>query len=60
MSCNKGGFINTRYNDVRDLTAKILSNLCHDMQIEPTLLPLSREWMEQRRCIDFNEVRLDI
>ena len=35
MSCKKGGFINIRYNDVRDLTAKLLSEVCHNVHVEP-------------------------
>ena len=38
MSCKIGGFINIRNNDVRDLTAKLLSEVCHDVQVEPKLL----------------------
>ena len=36
MACKKGGFINIRH-DVRDLTAKLLSEEYHDAQVEPTL-----------------------
>ena len=38
MSCKIGGFINIRNNDVRDLTAKLLSEVCYDVQVEPKLL----------------------
>ena len=41
MSCKKRGFINILQKDVRDLTAKLLSEVCHDVQVEPTLLPLT-------------------
>ena len=60
MSCKKGGFISTRYNNVRDLAGKLLSNLYHNIQVELKLLALSGKRMEQRSGIDFNEVRLDI
>ena len=30
-SCKKGGFINIRHNGVRHLTAKLLSEVCHDV-----------------------------
>ena len=60
MSWKKGGFINICHNDVRDLTAKILSEACHDAQVEPTLLPLTGERIEHRTAIETNETRLVI
>ena len=43
MSCKKGGFINIRQNDVKDFTVKLLSEVGHHVQVEPTLLPLTGE-----------------
>ena len=43
MSCKKRGFVTIRRNDVRDLTTKILSEVCYDTEIEPKLVPLSGE-----------------
>ena len=60
MSCKKEGFINIRHNDVRTLTAKLLSEVCYDVQFEPILLPLTGERMEHRTTIETNEARLDI
>ena len=71
ISCKKGVFISIRHNDVRDLTAKLseevchdvchyLSEVCHDVQVEPTLLPPTGERMEHRSAIETNEARLDI
>ena len=60
MSCKKGGFINIRRNNVRDLTAKLLSGVCHDVQIELTLLLLTGERIKHRTAIETNEGRLDI
>ena len=60
MSCKKEGFINIRHNDVRDLTAKLLSEIFHDVQVEPTLLPLTGDRMEHRTAIETKEARLDI
>ena len=33
MSCKKGGFITIRHNDLRDLTANLLTELCKDVDI---------------------------
>ena len=60
MPWKKEEFINIRHNDVRDLTAKHLSEVCHDVQVEVTLLPLTGERMEHRPAIENNEERLDI
>ena len=60
MYCKKGGFINIRHNDVRGLIAKLLSEICHDVQVESTLLPLTGERMEHRTATETNEARLDI
>ena len=49
MSHKKGGFVALRHNDLRDLTSKILSELCSDTEIEPKTAPLG--------CKDFNPSR---
>ena len=33
MSCKRGGFLTIRDNDLRDLTANLLSNVCNDVEI---------------------------
>ena len=33
MFCKKGVFICIRHIDVRDLTAKLLSEICHDVRL---------------------------
>ena len=41
LSCPKGGFPTLRHNEVRDLTAQLMSEVCHDVSIEPHLQPLT-------------------
>ena len=60
MSCKKGGFVSIRYNDLRDLTARIVSEICKDTEIAPKLLPLSGEELYGRTTNRSNEARLDI
>ena len=60
MSCKKGGFGSIRHNDLRDLTAKIVSEVCKDIEIEPKLLSLSGEELHGRTTNRSNEARLDI
>ena len=43
MSCKKGGFITIRHNDLCDLTANLLTEVCKDIDIEPQLLPVTGE-----------------
>ena len=43
LSCAKGGFPTIRHNEIRDVTAKLLSIVCHDVSVEPTLQPISDE-----------------
>ena len=37
LSCPKGGFPSIRHNEVRDLTATLLTDVCHDVKVEPDL-----------------------
>ena len=60
MSCKKGGFVTIRRNDLRDLTANMLSEVCKDVEIEPKLTPLTGEVLGSRTANTTNEARLDI
>ena len=60
MSCKKGRFVSIRHNDLRDITARIVSEVCKDTEIEPKLLPLSGEELHGRTTNRSNEARLDI
>jgi len=37
LSCKTGGFINLRHNELRDITADLLSTVCNDVCKEPSL-----------------------
>ena len=37
LACPKGGFPSIRHNEVCDLTAMILIDVCHDVKVEPDL-----------------------
>ena len=60
ISCKKGGFVSIRQNDLHDLTARIVSELCKDTEIEPKLLPLPGEEEHGRTINPSNEERLEI
>ena len=60
MSCKKGGFVSIRHNDLRDPTARIVSEVCKDIDIEPKLLPLFGEELHGRTTNQSNDASLDI
>ena len=43
LSCAKGGFPSIRHNEIRDVTATLLSEVCHVVSTEPHLQPLNGE-----------------
>ncbi len=40
LNCHKGGFVNARHDNVRDLEASLLKSVCNDVEIEPPLQPV--------------------
>ena len=60
LNCLKGGFSTLRHNEVHDLTASLLSEVCHDIRAEPYLQPLTGETMTYRTANTDIEARLDI
>ena len=60
LSCPTGGFQSIRRNEVRDITASLLSEVCHGVSRDPHLQPLSGETMTHRSAITDNGARLDI
>ena len=37
MTCHLGGFLTVRHNDIRDIIASLLTEVCHNVATEPTL-----------------------
>ena len=60
LSCKKGGFISLRHNDVRNVTAQLLSEVCHDVKVEPMLIKLDGEGLQERTANTSDEARLDV
>ena len=50
----------SRHNELRDLTAALLQQACHDVKIEPPLEPLTGEGFSARSANTSQEARLDI
>ena len=59
MSCPTGGFPTIRHNEERDLFAAMFTKVCHDIETEPFLQPLSGEILPQRCNTREDEARLD-
>ena len=60
LSCAKGGFPSIRHNEIRDLTATLLTEVCHDVCIEPELQPVTNEVLTGSTANSQAGARLDI
>ena len=60
FSCMQGGFPALRHNDIRDITARYLSEVCPNVEVEPELQPLSGERLHFRTSNVEDGARLDV
>ena len=60
LSCPKGGFPTLRHNEVRDLTANLMAEVCHDVCTEPHLHPVTGETFSGASAISADSARLDV
>ena len=60
LSCSQGGFPIVRHNEIRDMTATKLTELCKDVCVKPDLQEVTTEELSGRTAIATNEARLDI
>jgi len=60
MTCPKGGYVHLRHNQIRDIEASLLSEVCHDVATEPHLLPITGEQFPLRSTNTADDARLDI
>ena len=60
LICSHGGFPSICHNELRDITAKFLTEVCHNVGIEPTLQPLSGEQLTLRSANREVGARLDV
>ena len=58
--CKKGGFVHSRHDEIRNLEAALLSKVCRDVMIEPSLLPLTEETFPLLSTITDDGARLDV
>ena len=55
-----GGFLTIRHNEIRDITASLLTEICHNVPTEPPLQPLTGETLSARSANTDDNARLDI
>ncbi len=60
MICHMGGFPTIRHNEIRDITASLLTEVCHNVATEPPLQPLTGELFSARSVNTSNNARPDI
>ena len=60
MSCPSGGFPTIRHNEVRDILADLLTEVCVDVAVEPPLMPLSGEVFVAASAKAADDARADI
>ena len=58
FSCSQGGFPSLRHNDRRDITANLLSEVCHNVAVEPDLQVLTGEQFQHRTANTEDGTRL--
>ena len=60
MDCKKGGFVHARHDNLRNLEAALLSEVCKDVTIEPHLQLITGEEFDLRSANTDDEARLDV
>ena len=60
MNCPRGGFIISRHNELRDLTAEIAREVSNHVIVEPTLTPLTGEQLMHKSAIKSDASRTDV
>ena len=60
LSCPRGGFPSLRHNEIRDLTAKPLTEVCNDVQVEPELQEITTETLSGWSANTTDGARLDV
>ena len=56
----KGGFIAKRHDNIKGFRTVLLNKVCHDVQSEPQLIPVTNEHMRLRTANTNDQSRLDI
>ena len=60
MICPCGGYPTIRHNELRDVVGTLLSEVCHNVAIEPKLVPLSGEVFRSSSTNTAEDARADV
>ena len=60
LTCPCRGYPSIRHNKLRDITATLLTEVCHSVGTEPGLQPLSGEFLKYKTANDADDARVDI
>ena len=60
MICPTGGFPIIKHNELRDITASLMTEVCHGVAVEPTLQTLLEEQIALSSAITTDDTRVDI
>ena len=60
MTCPTGGTTIIHHNEVRDIVANLLTEVCHDVRIEPHLQPLAGDTLSTHSAATNDDARLDV
>ena len=60
LHCAKGGYTHLRHNEIRDLFANLVDDVCHDVQVEPKLQSPDGEIFSSNSTTTDHDARLDI
>ena len=60
LTCKKGGFITSRHNEIRRITADLLKEVCLDVEEEPLLQEITGEVFQAKTAKTEKDARLDV
>lgn len=60
LSCPTGGFNIIRHNETRDMVASLLTEICHNVCVEPSLQPLTGEQFPLKSTTRDDLARVDV
>ena len=60
FTCPHGGYPTLRHNEIRDITAQLMSEVCPNVATEPVLQPVTNERFFHRSANTGTDARLDV
>ena len=60
LSCAKGGFPSFRHNEIRDITASLLTKVCSEVCVEPDLQPVTSDQLNGASANSQDGAQLDV